>query len=94
MTTRVFNTECRYDAIIGRNVLNQLGVLLDFKEGMMYWDDAEAVMRLYEPKEVEDRTVSTEDTTMASTTLAEQLMLDVFDAVYDEQQTSNFSKNE
>ncbi len=32
LMAHVYHTDCWYDAIIGCDVLNQLGVLLDFKE--------------------------------------------------------------
>ncbi len=42
-------------------MLNQLGILLDFKEKMMYWDDSEVHMGPYMPGEEETQTVSTAD---------------------------------
>ena len=31
MTARLFTAECRYDAIIGRDMLTKMGLILDFK---------------------------------------------------------------
>ena len=36
---RVFNTDCRYDAIIGRDVLRDMGLKIDFASNSMIWDD-------------------------------------------------------
>jgi hypothetical protein len=36
---RVFTAECCYDAIIGRDLLRELGMNLDFKNNKMTWDD-------------------------------------------------------
>ncbi len=47
LAARVFFAACCYDAIIGRDVLNQLGILLDFKEKMMHWDETEVGMWPY-----------------------------------------------
>ncbi len=68
---------------------------MDFKDKMMYWDDVAVAMHSYEPREVDDRTVSTKDTIVDSMTLNEQLMLNIFNDMYDEKvQTLDISKNE
>ncbi len=68
---QVFNTKCQYDSIIRCDILNQLGVLLDFKEKIMYWDDAEVAMHWYVPMERDYAMVSTTDTTVYTTNLTE-----------------------
>ena len=35
----VFQAPCRYDIIIGRDVLRQLGIIMDFDSQVMTWDD-------------------------------------------------------
>ena len=45
---RVFMAPCRYDAIIGRDVLNELGLKLDFKDNKMTWDDCHVPMKAFE----------------------------------------------
>ncbi len=40
LTARLFQADCHYDAIIGCDVLNQLGIMLNFKDKVMFWDDA------------------------------------------------------
>jgi len=39
VTFQVFDAPCRYDAIIGRNVLTKLGIILDFKNKTIEWDE-------------------------------------------------------
>jgi len=45
ITARVFHTDCRYDGIFGRDVLNDLGVVIDFKNQTMKWDDCIVPMK-------------------------------------------------
>ena len=45
MTARLFTAECRYDAIIGRDKLDELGLVLGFKTHKMSWDDCHVPMR-------------------------------------------------
>ena len=47
-TVNVFNSDCRYDIIIGRDVLQTLGVNLDFKDNIMTWDEAVVAMHPYQ----------------------------------------------
>ena len=44
---RVFDTPCRYAAIIGRDMLRELGFRLDFQKNKMIWDDCHVAMRPY-----------------------------------------------
>lgn len=44
---RVFHAECRYDIIIGRDILQQLGMILDFDDNRIVWDNAIVTMREY-----------------------------------------------
>ena len=39
MGLHVFDAPCRYDAVIGRKVLIELGIILDFKQKIIEWDD-------------------------------------------------------
>ena len=39
------NPECRYDMLLGRDILSQLGIIVDFKEHIMEWDEATVDMR-------------------------------------------------
>ncbi len=41
MSARIFNAECRYDIIFGRDVLRRLGMKIDFDDDIMEWRDAE-----------------------------------------------------
>ena len=44
MTARLFTTECQYKAIIGRDMITKLGLVLDFKNQKMSWDDCHVPM--------------------------------------------------
>ena len=39
MSFQVFDAPCRYDAIVGRDVLLSLGIILDFNNKAVEWDD-------------------------------------------------------
>jgi hypothetical protein len=47
---RVFETSCRYDMIIGRNMLRAMGLTVDFKDNLMTWDDVIVAMKTYPKK--------------------------------------------
>ena len=47
---RVFHTPCRYDTILGREVLKEMGIVLNFKTGTMKWDESIVPMKLYPPR--------------------------------------------
>jgi hypothetical protein len=44
---RVFTAECRYDAIIGRDLLQELRMNLDFKNNKMTWDNCHVPMKVF-----------------------------------------------
>ena len=44
---KIYTTPCRYDMILGRDLLNDLGIILDFKNKNMEWDQAQIPMRSY-----------------------------------------------
>lgn len=46
LTLQVFDAPCRYDAIIGREVLSNLGIILDFNNKTIEWDDKLLPMRM------------------------------------------------
>ena len=76
---KVFKAECRYDAIIGRDLLQELGLVIDFKNGKMTWDDCHVPMRPFPQvntkKGIEDPTP------------AEQLFLDALEADLEDDDT-------
>ena len=45
ITARVFTAPCQYDMIIGRDVLHEIGLVLDFKNHKMSWDECHVPMR-------------------------------------------------
>ena len=47
---RVFEAPCRYDIILGRDVLHEMELIIDFKECSMKWYDSSVSMRPY-PKD-------------------------------------------
>ena len=56
---KIFTTPCRYDMILGRDLLNDLGIILDFKNKSMEWDQAQIPMRSY-PGDQDNATTATE----------------------------------
>jgi hypothetical protein len=50
---RLFFSDCRYDVIIGRDVISQMGLIMDFKEDFLDWDGRTIVMRPFpdEPRQ-------------------------------------------
>ena len=53
LQVRLFEANCRYDMVLGRDILNQLGILFNFKEKKISWDDCHVPMRQY-PSNEED----------------------------------------
>ena len=49
-TARVFTAECRYDAIIGRDVLQDMGLKMDFKNNKMSWDECHVPFKVFNQK--------------------------------------------
>ena len=66
---RIFEAECRYDIIFGRDVLSRLGLVLDFNAKVMTWDESSVLMRPFRSHEREN----------PETTTAMQLLCDAFD---------------
>ena len=56
---KIFTTPCRYNMILGRDLLNDLGIILDFKNKSMEWDPAHIPMRSY-PSNHNSATTATE----------------------------------
>ena len=47
ITMKIFHQECRYDMIIGRDLLNELGIVLNFNDKTITWEKAQIIMRTY-----------------------------------------------
>ena len=47
VTAHVFHSTCRYDAIIGRDVLIDIGMSIDFQSCSLKWDGCHVAMRLF-----------------------------------------------
>ena len=47
VNAKIFDTQCCYDMILGRDLLNDLGLILEFKNESMEWDQAQIAMRSY-----------------------------------------------
>jgi hypothetical protein len=47
---RVFETSCCYDMIIGCDTLQAMGLIVDFKDNLMTWDDIIVAMKTYPKK--------------------------------------------
>ena len=67
LTARIFDHGCRYDMILGRNLMNDLGIVLHFNTKSMAWDGSIVTMREY-------------DQTQEQTSLATNLLLDIIDS--------------
>ena len=83
MTARLFTTECRYDAIIGRDMLTELRLVLDFKTQKMSLDDCHFPMRPF-PSTETNKTVSGQ---RPEPTPAERLYLDMLEAELEDNDT-------
>ena len=47
INAKIFDTQCHYDMILGCDLLNDLGLILEFKNKSMEWDQAQIAMRSY-----------------------------------------------
>jgi len=65
-----FQEQCRYNLILGRDFILKLGMLLDFQDKTIHWDDVNIRMRQYPHAQL-------------TTAVAEQLLLDVVDSFDD-----------
>ena len=70
---RVFTADCRYDAIIGRDVLRDIGLKMDFKDNKMTWDECHVPMKVFD-------TNLSNPYGLKEPTRAEQLYLDMLEA--------------
>ena len=64
---KIFDNGCCYDMILGWNLMNDLGIILDFNNKLMAWDGSTVTMRGY-------------DQNQEPTTVATNLLLDVLDS--------------
>ena len=83
MTARLFTAECRYDAIIGRDMLTELGLVLDLKTQKMSWDDCHVPVRPFPSTE----TKKTVPGQRPEPTPAEQLYLDILETELEDDNT-------
>ena len=67
LMAKIFDNGCRYDMILGRNLMNDLGIVLDFNNKSIVRDGSMVTMRGY-------------DQNQEPTTLATNLLLDVLDS--------------
>ena len=47
MKARIFEANCRYDLILGRDLLTSLGIVINFANKTMIWDHSQVAMRQY-----------------------------------------------
>ena len=64
---KIFDHGCHYDMILGWNLMNDLGIVLDFNNKSMAWDGSTVAMREY-------------DQTQEQTSLVTNLLLNVIDS--------------
>ena len=69
---RVFDGDCRYDVIIGRDVLRNMGLQLNFKKQTIAWDDCTIDMRKFPSRLSKQTSVPDPD-------LADQMFLDMIE---------------
>ena len=74
---RVFHADCRYDAIIGRDLLEEMGLVLDFKNSKMSWDECHVPMQPF----------PSSDATKGDPSPAEQLYMDMMEADLEDDDT-------
>ena len=67
LMAKIFDQGCHYDMILGRNLMNELGLVLNFNTKSMTWDGSTVAMREY-------------DHNHDPTTLATNVLLDVLDS--------------
>ena len=67
LMAKIFDNGCRYDMILGQNLMNDLGIILDFNNKSMVWDGSTVTMRGY-------------DQNQEPTTLATNLLLNILDS--------------
>ena len=67
LMAKIFDNRCHYDMILGLNLMNHLGIMLDFNNKSMAWDGSTVAMCGY-------------DQNQEPTTLATNLLLDVLDS--------------
>ena len=67
LMAKIFDQGCRYDMILGRNLMNELGLVLNFNTKSMTWDGSTVAMREY-------------DHNHHPTMLATNFLLDVLDS--------------
>ena len=67
LTSKIFDNRCRYEMSLGRNLMNDLGIVIDFNNKSMVWDGSTVSMRGY-------------DHNHEPTTLATNLLLDILDS--------------
>ena len=67
LTAKIFDNRCHYDMILGCNLMNDLGIMLDFNKKSMAWDNSSVAMCGY-------------DQNHEPTMLATKLLLNVLDS--------------
>ena len=72
----MFHLECHYDVIIGRDVLNTLGIAMDFANKEIMWDKAVVLMHSYTQIDEDNLPV------------AQQLLDEILDEDYDDDNTA------
>ena len=79
---RVFTADCRYDMIIGRDILGHMGMLIDFEKQVMTWDGQNVAMRPFP-------TVTQKHPDIPEPTPAEALLFELIDEdLYDNDEVS------
>ena len=58
LQAKIFDQSCRYDMILGRDLMNDLGIVLNFESKSMEWDKAIVAMREH-PKKASNTSVAT-----------------------------------
>ena len=93
LTAKVFTAECRYDAIIGRDFLHEIGLKMDFKDNKMSWDDCHVPMKAFDDyqrfrragKRLERKPGF--ETKQPEPTVAEMMLMDMMEADLEDDDT-------
>ena len=71
LQAKIFDQSCRYDMILGRDLMNDLGIVLNFESKSMEWDKAIVAMREH-------------PTNASNTSVATNLLLEAIDGGLDD----------
>ena len=85
INARVFHADCRYDIILGRDVLRMLKLNVDFGDNIMTWDGATVSMKPKPQKQsLKQHSIHQDDLEDLELTEEEELLLDLLEDELDD----------